>query len=190
MRLETKPGKSFASAGVFPRSSARATIAAAVSSDVCSAADHLDELQDGHRVEEVHPDDLVRPARDRGERGDRDRRRVRREDGLGRKRLVRTAEDRLLHRRVLDDGLDEQVGRNEIVDRGDAREHLVGCRSALLGELAEALLHARERALDGARHLVVERDAAPGRCDDLRDAAAHLARADDEDVLEAHAAQY
>ena len=43
-----------------------------------------------------------------------------------------------------------------------------------------------ERSLDRARHLVVERDAPAGRRDDLRDAAAHLAGADDEDVLEAH----
>ena len=34
----------------------------------------------------------------------------------------------------------------------------------------------------------MERDAAAGRGDDLRDAAAHLARADDEDVLELHGA--
>ena len=37
IRFETNPGKSFASAGVFPRSRASWTIAAAVSSEVCSA---------------------------------------------------------------------------------------------------------------------------------------------------------
>ena len=37
MRLETKPGKSFASAGVLPSSRASSTMAAAVSSDVCGA---------------------------------------------------------------------------------------------------------------------------------------------------------
>ena len=134
----------------------------------------------------MHPDDLVRPARDRGERRDRDRRRVRGEDGLGGEHLVRATEDRLLHGSVLDDGLDQKVGRNEVVDHRDPRKHLVGSRAALLRQLAEALLHARERSLACARHLVVEGDAAAGRGDDLRDAAAHLTRADDEDVLEAH----
>ena len=37
MRLDTKPGKSFASAGSLPRSRASSTIAAAVSSEVCAA---------------------------------------------------------------------------------------------------------------------------------------------------------
>ena len=37
MRFETNPGKSFACAGVFPSSSASATTAAAVSSEVCAA---------------------------------------------------------------------------------------------------------------------------------------------------------
>ena len=72
------------------------------------------------------------------------------------------------------------------LDRGDPREHLVGSGSALLGELAEAPLHRRERPLDRTRDLVVERDAPPRRRHDLRDAAAHLAGTDDEDVLEAH----
>ncbi len=70
-----------------------------------------------------------------------------------------------------------------------ARQHVGGSRSALLGELAEALLHPGERPLDRSRHLVVERDAPARRRDDLRDAAAHLAGADDEDVLEAHDAE-
>ncbi len=136
----------------------------------------------------MHPDDLLRPAGDRGERGDRDRGRVRGEDRLRGQRLVRAAEDRLLHPGVLDDGFDEQVGGDEIVDGGDARKHVGGSRPALLGELPEALLHPGERPLHRPRHLVVERDAPARRRDDLRDAAAHLAGTDDEDVLEAHRA--
>ena len=60
--VRDEAGKSFASAGVLPRSSASATIAAAVSSGRLHGADHLDELQHRHGVEEVHADDLVRPA--------------------------------------------------------------------------------------------------------------------------------
>ena len=47
---------------------ASSTIAAAVSSEVCDGADHLDELHQRHRVEEVHADDAVGPRRDGGER--------------------------------------------------------------------------------------------------------------------------
>ena len=70
----------------------------------------------------------------------------------------------------------------------DAAEHLVRVGAALLGELLEALPHRLEAALGRARRGVVERDAAAGGGDDLRDAAAHLAGSDDEDVLEPHRA--
>ena len=76
---------------------------------------------------------------------------------------------------------------DDLVDGGDAREHLVGVGAALLRELLEALAHGGEPAVGRARRGVVERDAAAGRRDDLRDAAAHLSRADDEYVLEVHA---
>ena len=187
MRFETKPGKSFASAGVLPRSSASATIALAVSSDVCTRADHLDELQHRHGVEEVHADDLLGAAGHGGERRDRDGRRVRGEDRGRWKNLVRSPEDRLLHLGVLDDRLDQEVGLDDLVDRRHALEHLLGSGASLLGELAEALLHRGERTLDCARNLVVERDAPPRGRDHLCDAAAHLAGADDEHVLEPHA---
>src|SRR5205814_365419 len=93
IRFETKPGKSLASAGIFPSSRASSTIAAAVSSEV---------------------------------------------DG------------------------------------------------SLLGRPAEVLPHRFEPASDRPRSRVVERDAAAGSRDRLGDPAAHLARADDEDVLEVH----
>ena len=47
---------------------------------------------------------------------------------------------------------------------------------------------ARPRSVAPGRR-VVERDAAAGGGDDLRDAGAHLARSDDEDVLEPHRAR-
>ena len=75
---------------------------------------------------------------------------------------------------------------DELVDGLDPREHVGRIGAALLRELRERALDRREPALDGAGRGVVERDAPPGRRDDLRDAAAHLACADDEDVLERH----
>ena len=106
---------------------------------------------------------------------------------VGREHRVGAAEDVLLDLEVLDHGLDHEVGGRDLVDGGDAREHLVGIGAALLRELLEALAHRREAALGRAGVRVVERDAAAGGRDDLRDAAAHLARADDENVLEVHA---
>ena len=95
----------------------------------------------------------------------------------------------VLHVRVLDHGLDQQVGRHEVVGRLHAPEHLVGVGAALLRELLEARAHGREPALGRPGSGVVERDAPPRGRDDLRDPAAHLAGPDDEDVLEVHAAR-
>ena len=153
-----------------------------------AAADHLDELQDRHGIEEVHADDLVRPARDGSERADRDRRGVRGEDRLDRQRRVRPPEDVLLDGDVLDDGLDHQVGWDEVVDGLDATEHLVGIGSPLLRELGGAAADRLERPVGRPRRGVVKRDPAARGSRDLRDAAAHLAGADDEDMLELHAA--
>ncbi len=102
------------------------------------------------------------------------------------KRLVGSPEDRLLHADVLDDRLDEKVRGDDVVDGRHADEDVLRCRAALLRQLREALLHRHERAVGGAGELVVERNAPAGRSDDLRDPAAHLARADNEDVLELH----
>ena len=113
---------------------------------------------------------------------DRDRGRVRGEDGVRGQRLVGGAEERALGLGVLDDRLDQQIGLGELVDGRDAPEHLVGLRAALLVQLAEAPPHRLEAALDRPRLTVVERDLPPGRGDDLCDAGAHLAGADDEDV--------
>ena len=57
---------------------------------------------------------------------------------LGRQHRVGAAEDVLLDGSVLDDGLDQQVGRDELADRRDACERLVGVGPALRGELDEA----------------------------------------------------
>ena len=70
IRFATNPGESFASAGSLPSSRASPTIAAAVWSEVCTAPDHLDEAEQGHGVEEMHPDHAIGPAGDRGERRD------------------------------------------------------------------------------------------------------------------------
>ena len=189
IRFETKPGKSFASAGTLPNSSASSTIERGGLVGRVAPADDLDELQHRHRVEEVHADHPVGALRARRERRDRDRGRVRREDGVRRKRRVGAPEHVLLHVGVLDDRFDHQVGRDELVDRLTRASTSSGCGSALLLELREALAHRLERALGRAGLRVVERDAASRARDDLCDATAHLPGTDDENVLEAHSAR-
>ncbi len=119
-----------------------------------AAAHDLDELDHRDGVEEVHADHAIGPLRRRGERRDRDRRGVRREHGLRRERGVGAPEDVLLDVRVLDDRLDHQVGRDDVVDLLDAGEHLVGIaprpsRRALRGSCASS--RARGRSLRAAR---------------------------------------
>ena len=91
-------------------------------------------------------------------------------------------EQLLLDPDVLDDRLDHEVGGHDLVHRRHARENLVGVRPSLLGELRQAPRHSLERALDGARLRVVQRDVPAGCGDDLRDPRPHLSRPDDEDV--------
>src|SRR5262249_9119853 len=54
-------------------------------------------------------------------------------------------------------------------------------------ELRQRRAHRLQTTLDGARGGVVQGHTAAGGGDDLGDAAAHLTRADDEDVFERHA---
>ena len=187
MRFETKPGKSRASAGSLPRSRASWTIAAAVSSDVCTARITSTSFSTGTGLKKCMP--ITRSGRCVTAASDV----IGIDDVFDariascRQHLVRAAEDVLLRLRVLDDRFDQQVGLDQVVDRRDSREHLVGRCAALLGEPLEALADRREAALDRTGERIVQRHAAAGCGDDLRDPAAHLPRADDEDVLELHA---
>ena len=104
----------------------------------------------------MHADHALRAGGRGGEGGDRDRGGVRCEHGLGRQRLVGAPEDVFLDGRILDDGLDHQVGRDELVDGLDPRQDLVGVGPALLGELAEAAAHRLEAVLDRSGGRVTE----------------------------------
>ena len=156
MRFETNPGESRASAGTFPRSSASATIAARVSCRRLVGADHLDQLQDRHGIEEVHADHLRRPTRGRSERRDRDGGCVRGENRLSREHLVSPFEEILLDGRVLDDSLDHEVGRDEISDDLHPREDVSRVLAALRGELLQTSPHGFERVLGRTGERVME----------------------------------
>ena len=72
-------------------------------------ADHLDQLHDGHRIHEVHPDDLPGPAGLRSDLGDRNGARIRGQNGLGSGDAVQLLEDLELERRVFRGGLNHQI---------------------------------------------------------------------------------
>ena len=159
MRLETKPGKSFASAGVLPSSRASSTIAAVVSSEVCGARMTSTSDITGTGLKKCMPitcgGRAVAAARVViGMEEVFDARMA-----LGGSDLVGDLEDRFLHRDVFDDGLDHELRLDDAVHGLDTREHLVRVGAALLGELLEAAPHRLQAALDRSRGGVVERDA-------------------------------
>ena len=78
-------------------------------------ADDLEQLHHVGRAEEVVPDDLCRPAARRGELVDVERRRVRRENGVGPCHRGELGERGLLQVHVLEHGLDDDVDVTEAV---------------------------------------------------------------------------
>ena len=190
IRFETNP------AGRAPRpASSRdrpraARIARAVSSEVSSPRITSTSFNTGTGLKKCMPITCVRPRRHGAERGDRDRRRVRREDRLRRQHLVRAPEDLLLHRArprrpPRSSGRPARGRRRARCARAPRPVRRRPSRRASSSDT----LDRREPALDGARRGVVQRDPAARGGDDLRDPAAHLARAHDENVLERHRAR-
>ena len=133
----------------------------------------------------MHPQHAVGPARRRAEGGDRDRRRVRRQDDLGLRDGVERAEQGALGLEVLDDGLDDEVGAGEGADDAaeaepaERRVTVGGVHLALLDELAEALFDRGPGAVERGRRRVHDVHGEALVCEHLRDAVAHGARADD-----------
>ena len=121
--------------------------------------------------------------------GDRDRRRVRREDHVGlRDRVERAEQRRVLASSILDDGLDDVVGvgqRVEVVPVVETRRAPRRDRAAVSlpfsTNFAEALLDRRARAIERRRRVSHSRTE-PRLREHLRDAVAHRARADDADT--------
>src|SRR5919201_1082788 len=151
IRFETNPGKSRASAGVFPSSTASSAIAAAVASEVSSPRITSTSVNSGTGLKKCIP--ITRSGR-----------------------RVAAARDVI--------GI-EDVFEARIASARSAASARAN-RSAFLCQLREAATHRLETAFRRAGHDVVQRHAAAGRGDDLRDAAAHLPRAHDEYVRETH----
>jgi hypothetical protein len=151
------------------------------------AGDDLDELHQRHRIEEVHADEAARQAQLLGERGDRDRRRVRHEDRPRADDLLEVAKESALGVEALDDRLDDDAGLRGVLELrrgGDARSDRLRFGSvepALGGEAVERRCELGARARRGAFAGVEQADRVPGLRRDLRDSRAHDSGADDED---------
>ena len=100
------------------------TAQAVASDDVVGLrrAHELDEREHRDRVEEVHADDALGVLEVGAHLGDRERRRVRGEDALGRDDPLELGEDLLLHRHLLEDRLEHEVAAREDVPARPARD--------------------------------------------------------------------
>ena len=147
--------------------------------------DDFDERHEHRRVEEVHPDDLLRSLRGFRHLRDRQRGRVRREDRLRWRGLIEFTEDLPLQLRVLEDRLDHEVriatGVPEVDSPVNPSERLVRLRLGdllFLDQLAERPAYPFEASVDVLGLDVPHPDVVTVQGRQLRDAMAHLPRAD------------
>ncbi len=135
----------------------------------------------------MHPHDAARMLHSRSERGDRERRRVRREDALRSHHVLDALEELALGSEILDDGLDDELRDADVGQRHHGRDPRDGgirrgaLQPAFRDELVERFGDALLRRVAGAEARVVQLDAMPVERGDLRDAGAHRAGADDGD---------
>ena len=157
--------------------------------------DDLDERHQRRRIEEVHADDALRPARRARDLGHGERRRVRGEHGVRPRDPVELGEELLLRPELLDDRLDHEVAVGELADVRGQRQP--PDRGVACTRLELALLDLpREEVRDALVRLLPQlgRDLAPDRLDagldaELRDARAHGAEADHADFAHLHGAR-
>ena len=186
MRLTMKPGVERACTGVLPQRWLELEDRLRHRRVGLEARDHLHQLHQRHRVEEVHADEAARRLQAVGERGDRDRGGVRGEDAARVDLGLELAEQGPLGFGVLDDRLDHQAdagGFVEPVDRADAGDRglrLLGVELALGDQALERLLELGAGRGGGAFAGVEQAHRVPGLGRDLGDARAHDAGADDE----------
>ena len=108
--------------------------------------DQLEQAHQGRRVEEVHADHVLGPRGHAGERRDRDRGGVGGEHRVGAHDPREALEERALEVGALGRGLDHELARRELLERGDRLEAPRGvrARAPLLDPLRETAAN-RER---------------------------------------------
>ena len=135
----------------------------------------------------MHADDPFRALHPGGERRDRERRRVRREDAAVVHDVLDALDELALRGEVLDDRLDDELRDADVRQRDDGRDPAergvgLGTREAAFRHLpVERFGDAALRGVAGTDARVVQLDAVAVERGDLRDARAHRARADDGD---------
>ena len=109
IRLTTNAGASFTSTGRLP--SLRGDVPGGRERRIVRRGrpHHLDEREDGDRVEEVQPDDPLGMLEPLGHRRDREGRGVRDEQALGRDDPLERPEDLTLHGQLLEHRLEHEV---------------------------------------------------------------------------------
>ena len=151
--------------------------------------DDLDHLHPLDGREEVHPDEVLGAHARLGELGDRQARRVGREDAALRDDRLCRLGDGGLDAAVLEDGLDDDVAALEVLVVGarlDAAEDPVDLllrRPALFELASQALLHLGLAALGGVEIAVEEHHVDADLRRDMGDALPHQPSADDPDLL-------
>jgi hypothetical protein len=156
----------------------------------------LDQREHRDRVEEVEPDDVVRPARGHGQLHDRDGRRVGRQHRVvGLDGGVELPEHPELDVLSLGHGLHDQLAVGELAEVGHEAQTTVHRTGRRLVELAP-LHRLGQRALDalapgGQRPRVGlgHEDVTPGPSRHLGDARPHQPTPHDTDLLKRHAAR-
>ena len=151
-------------------------------------ADDLHERHQRRRVEEVHADDAL-GRRDRaGDLRDRERRRVRREDGVGATDAFQLREQLPLGLELLDDRLDHDVAVGEVADLGRRGQQadVEGLELALLDLAREEVLDPATRRLPQLAGHLAARGGETRLDRELRDARAHRPQPYDSDL---HAAE-
>jgi hypothetical protein len=149
------------------------------------AADHLHQLQDRRRVEEVHAHQPSRALERRGDGGDGQGRGIGREDAPGVADRFQVGEYPALGFEVLDHGFDDQrrgTEGSQIIDRVDAAQQGVtvsAAHPAALHQPVEPFCGAADPLLRRIRRGIVQQHRVAGRGGDLGDARAHGAGADD-----------
>ncbi|MDR9060055.1 hypothetical protein FEP39_05166 [Burkholderia multivorans] len=155
-------------------------------------ADDLDERHQRHRVEEMHADETRRIGEQRRERGNRDRRRVRRNDRVGPCDRFDLLQNAALQLDVFGCGLDHDVDRRELRVIGRGRD---ACERGIArggGELVfrhqplEAALQRRESLLERGVRDVDHHDVESCNGGGLRNAVAHGSGAYDADGFDGH----
>ena len=178
------PGVDDARTGVLPHASAVAYRVSTVDGAVARPETISTSGISGAGLKKCMPDDAARTLHPGGERGDRERRRVGREDAFVAHDVLDAAEELALRGEVFDDRLDDELRDADVGQRDHGRDPPdrgidIALAEPALGRLpAERFGDAALRRVAGADARVVQLHAMAVQRGDLRDARAHRAGAD------------